>query len=298
MRRRLWLSGGTQESRQMVARLSALGTDTAVVPGALLITVTTEAARSLYPPEWTDQVWVGQLAPPQADDFVRDYQIGAILDLSHPFAAQISRQAIALAQHHQLPYLRYERAVIESPLKTWRDRRGRPGRVELAQFADLWQADYLSQERTLLTIGSRLLPQFASWQTECDLFVRILPSPPALAAALVAGFAPDRILALRPPLSPALEKALWQQRQITQVVTKASGTAGGEDHKPAIAAELGVRLIQIARPQVDYPQQTDRLDTALQFAIRYATQWCDDWRSPPLTRGLTPLRSTPSDGSA
>ncbi|MEM7648701.1 MAG: cobalt-precorrin-6A reductase [Cyanobacteria bacterium P01_A01_bin.70] len=281
MRRRLWLIGGTQESRQLVARLSAFDTAATIVPAALLITVTTEAARSLYPPEWTDQIWVGQVAAPQGDDFVRDYQIGAILDLSHPFAAQISRQAIALAQRHQLPYLRYERSVVKPPLTTWRDRRGRPGRVELAQFADLWQADYLSQERTLLTIGSRLLPQFAPWQTECDLFVRILPSPPALAAALAAGFAPDRILALRPPLSPALEKALWQQWHITQVVTKASGTAGGEDHKQAIAAELGVRLIQIARPQVPYPQQTDRLDTALQFAIRYATQWCDDWRSSP-----------------
>ncbi|MEL6400883.1 MAG: precorrin-6A reductase [Cyanobacteria bacterium J06607_6] len=281
MRRRLWLIGGTQESRQLVAQLSALGTDATLVPAALLITVTTEAARSLYPPEWTDQIWVGQVAVPQVDDFVRDYQIGAILDLSHPFAAQISRQAIALAQCHQLPYLRYERAVVQPPLNSWRDRRGRPGRVELAQFADLWQADYLSQERTLLTIGSRLLPQFAPWQTKSDLFARVLPSPPALAAALAAGFAPDRILALRPPLSPALEKALWQQWHITQVVTKASGAVGGEDHKQAIAAELGVRLIQIARPQVPYPQQTDRLDTALQFAIRYAIQRCDDGRSSP-----------------
>ena len=292
MRRRLWLIGGTQESRQLVARLPAFGTDATLVPAALLITVTTEAARSLYPPEWADQIWVGQVAAPQVDDFVRDYQIGAILDLSHPFAAQISCQAIALAQHHQLPYLRYERAAIERPLITWRDRRGRPGRVELTQIADLWQADYLSQERTLLTIGSRLLPHFAPWQTKSDLFVRILPSPPALAAALAAGFAPDRILALRPPLSPALEKALWQQWHITQVVTKASGTAGGEDHKQAIAAELGVRLLQIARPQVPYPQQTDRLDTALQFAIRYATQWCDDWRSAPSNSwlGTAPYR--------
>ena len=297
MRRRLWLIGGTQESRQLIARLSALDSDTTIVPAALLITVTTEAARSLYPPEWTDQVWVGQLTAPRANDFVSNYQIGAILDLSHPFAAQISQQAIDLAQCHQLPYLRYERAAVDPPIKTWRDRRGRPGRVELAQFTDLWQADYLSQERTLLTVGSRWLAHFAPWQTKSDLFVRILPSPPALSAALAAGFAPDRILALRPPLSLALEKALWQQWQITQVVTKASGAAGGEDHKQEIAAELAVRLIQIARPRVPYPQQTDRLDTALQFAIRYATQWCDDWRFSPLTRGLVPISSTPSDGS-
>ena len=50
-----------------------------------------------------------------------------------------------------------------------------------------------------------------------------------------------------------METALWQQWRISLVVTKASGTAGGEDIKRQVAAKLGIPLIVIARPQIAYP---------------------------------------------
>jgi precorrin-6A/cobalt-precorrin-6A reductase len=62
-----------------------------------------------------------------------------------------------------------------------------------------------------------------------------------------------------------LEKALWQQWDISLVVTKASGAAGGEAIKRQVAAELGIPLIVIARPVVEYPQQTSDLEAALEF---------------------------------
>lgn len=52
---------------------------------------------------------------------------------------------------------------------------------------------------------------------------------------------------------------------ISVVVTKASGTPGGQDVKRTVAAELGIDLIAIARPTVEYPQQTSDLSVALDF---------------------------------
>ncbi|NER82588.1 MAG: cobalt-precorrin-6A reductase, partial [Leptolyngbya sp. SIO1D8] len=69
-------------------------------------------------------------------------------------------------------------------------------------------------------------------------------------------------------ISPPLETALWQHWKITQVVTKASGQAGGEHHKQAIAAKLGVRLIRLARPAITYPACTDSLAAAVEFALQ------------------------------
>ncbi|MEO1300350.1 MAG: precorrin-6A/cobalt-precorrin-6A reductase [Cyanobacteria bacterium J06636_16] len=131
----------------------------------------------------------------------------------------------------------------------------------------MFSGGYLPRERTLLTLGYRWLADFASWQSQGTLFARILPSQTALAAALAAGFSSERIIALRPPISNSLERALWQQWHITQVVTKASGKAGGEDQKQAIAAELGIRLIRISRPVITYPAQTNCLETAVQFGL-------------------------------
>jgi precorrin-6A/cobalt-precorrin-6A reductase len=91
----------------------------------------------------------------------------------------------------------------------------------------------------------------------------------SLEAALAAGFTPERIIALRPPISADLETALWRQWEISMVVTKASGAPGGEDVKRKVAAELGVPLIIIDRPFIDYPQQTGDLSTAIAFCQQY-----------------------------
>lgn len=259
---RLWLIGGTAESRHIMAALQARPSMPPTV-----VTVTTESARQLYTPHPALTVWVGTLAPSQGRDFIATYTIGAILDASHPFAADISRLAIALAQDHALPYLRYERPAPSPPKAGWRDRHDRPGCVDLQAWGDLLQSQYLTAgDRTLFTTGTRQLQDLKPWQAQSPLFVRVLPQPDAIAAALAAGFAPQRIMALRPPISPALELALWQQWQITQVVTKASGAAGGEDHKRAIAAQLGVRLLVLPRPTIAYPHQTHALAEALDFA--------------------------------
>ncbi|RZM82699.1 cobalt-precorrin-6A reductase [Leptolyngbya iicbica] len=266
---RLWLIGGTQESRQLVQRL-VLQLPSGLSSGpACVITVTTEPARSLYPVSSQLQIQVGQLTPDEAEDFWRTHDIAAILDLSHPFATSISQLAIAFAQRYQLPYLRYERTLVDDPPSSWRDRQQRLGMVRVPHLQALLTSEYLSGDRTLLTLGYRQLAAFVPWQSQATLFARILPSPVALKTALDAGFTPERLIALRPPISAELETALWQHWQITQIVTKASGQPGGQDQKQILAARLGVRLLQIQRPAIAYPAQTDDLDTALQFALRY-----------------------------
>ncbi|MEM0979778.1 MAG: cobalt-precorrin-6A reductase [Cyanobacteria bacterium P01_H01_bin.58] len=269
---RLWVIGGTQESRQLVQALSPVPVPMNVISetGSLLVSVTTMAARQLYPTLPEANIWVGCLTPESGDTFIQKHEISAILDASHPFATTISQLAIALAQQYQLPYLRYERPIIEAPhVADWSDRAGRPGNLHLSQLAEVFTGQYLAQERTLLTLGYRFLEHFAPWQSVGILFARILPSEPALTAALAAGFTSDRIIALRPPITADLEKALWQQWGITQVVTKASGHAGGETQKQAIAAALGVRLLRIARPSITYPHQTHSLEIALQFGHQH-----------------------------
>jgi len=209
MTQRLWLIGGTQESRQLVQQLVAALVTRPQTP-QLLITVTTEAARSLYPQMAPDQIWVGRLTTDHADRFVTEHGITAILDLSHPFATAISQLAIAIAQSHHLPYLRYERPLDEAGTERWRDRRDRAGLIQVPQLHDLLTPAYLSSDRTLLTLGYRQLTEFAPWQSQATLFARILPSPVALNTALAQGFTPDRLIALRPPISLDLEMALWQ----------------------------------------------------------------------------------------
>ncbi len=262
---RIWLIGGTQESAQIAQAIAS-------TQHFCIISVTTEAARSLYPTAPNLQIWVGELAPPPIEMFLQEHSVVAILDASHPFAIAVSQLAIATAAAHNLPYLRFERPALSpqpsahSKLKTQNSKLKTP--TTLPNFETLLAGNHLVGHRVLLTIGYRFLPLFQPWHDRATLFARILPSPVALAAALAAGFTGDRLIALRPPVSFAVEQALWQQWQISLVVTKASGAPGGEDVKRQVAAALGVELVVIERPAIAYPQQTSDLARVMAFCDR------------------------------
>jgi precorrin-6A/cobalt-precorrin-6A reductase len=210
------------------------------------------------------RLWVGRLAISQIEMFLQEHNIVAVVDASHPYAVEISKSAIAACINFNIPYLRYERPCLEG------ERRGElPITIHLDSCETLVTGNYLAKQRVLLTVGYKFLPLFRDWQEKATLFARILPSLVSLEATVAAGFKPDRIVALRPPISVDLEKALWRQWNISMVVTKASGKPGGEDVKRKVADELGVKLIVIDRPFVDYPQQTGDLSTAIAFCQQH-----------------------------
>ncbi len=244
----IWLIGGTSDSAEIASEIASHHL-------RCIVTVTTPTAKTLYPSSDDLTVKIGPLEAEAMVSLCEREAIVAIVDASHPYAVNVSRQAIALSRQQAIPYLRYERPrlLATSPI------------IQLDSFNTLLQGDYLSGQRVLLTVGYKALPLFGAWQDRATLFARILPSVHSLEIASSAGFTSDRLIALRPPVSAVLEKALWQQWGITLVVTKASGKAGGEDVKQAVASQLGVSLLVVERPSVDYPQQTSDLADVIEF---------------------------------
>lgn len=248
---RLWLIGGTQESRHIAEAIASR-------QFPCTVTVTTEAARSLYQPSPWLRVSVGILSAKELDGFLQQQEIVAVVDASHPYAVEISRSAIAAATYRKIPYLRYERPNLKGESEENRV-------IEFASFAKLLQSNTLDGRRVLLTVGAKSLSLFSTYHDRATLFARILPTLSSLQIATEAGFSPQRLIALRPPISPELERALWQQWQISLVVTKASGRVGGEETKRAIAAQLRIPLIVMTRPPLTYPQQTSEVEEVLNF---------------------------------
>ncbi len=225
---------------------------------ACLVTVATITAKNLYPVNFP--IKIGRMNVTAMEKLCQQENIAVIVDASHPFATEVSQKAIAIAKQEQIPYLRYERLVVQSSVNS-----DRSSVIELSSFDELLTGNYLCGKRVLLTIGCQSLHLFKSWHQNSTLFARILPKPASLAMTIAAGFTTDKIIAIRPPLNKNLEQALWQQWRISLVVTKASGKAGGEDIKREVARELGIPLIALARPEMVYPQQTSCLEKTVSF---------------------------------
>ncbi len=253
MTKNLWLIGGTSDSVAIALALQDYQSQ-------MTITVATETARSLYTAEF--QVKVGCLDSSQMSVFCQENQIAAIVDASHPHAAEVSQNASSTAESLNIPYLRYERPLVEAA--SYNDRV-----TVLDSFATLIAGTYLSGERVLLTVGCKALPLFKFWHERTQLWARILPKPESLQMALAAGFTSDRLICLRPPISLELEAALWRQWQISLVITKASGKAGGEDTKIQVAKQLNIPLIIISRPKVCYRLQTSCINKVVAFVSQH-----------------------------
>lgn len=137
--------------------------------------------------------------------------------------------------------------------------------IYLDSFEKLVTGEYLVGERVLFTVGYKVLPLFRDWHERSTLFARVLPATTSIEAALAAGFTQDKLFAMRPPIPINLERELWRHWQISMVVTKASGAPGGEDIKRQLTAELGVSLVIIEPPIIEYPQVTSDLGEAVEF---------------------------------
>ncbi|WP_028534102.1 precorrin-3B C(17)-methyltransferase [Paludibacterium yongneupense] len=205
-----------------------------------------EAARRACPGA---TVIAGRLGVERRRELLRESGARAIVDATHPYAADMSRQLIQLAHELALPYMRYERpdAADAHPA---------------LHCATVQQAAALAMahgRRIFLATGSRDLESFlhADGAAAHEWFLRLAPDPQHLQRAVDLGLPRAHLCAMQGPFSQNSNETLWRDWGIDCVVTKQSGDAGGYRAKAAAAAALGIPLIVLDRPRLDYPQRVN-----------------------------------------
>ena len=173
-------------------------------------------------------------------------QARAIVDATHPFAAEISRQLIGLSHELNIPYFRYERPPA-------------PAGPDAVRCPDMPAAARKATElggRIFLATGVKDLSGFlqAEGAGGREWFARVTPDPASVERALSAGIPRAHLCAMQGPFSRAFNEALWRDWRIDCVVTKDSGDAGGFTAKAEAAAALGIPLITVERPRIAYPR--------------------------------------------
>ena len=177
--------------------------------------------------------------------------IGAVFshkaaDASHPYAVNVSENAMAAAKALGLPYLRYERSLSELDYDNIHIVHSYEAAAEMA--ASLGNTIFL-------TTGSRNLKKFAEAPAlqEKTIVARVLPTPDVIAQCIDLGIAPGQIVALQGPFSEALNRELFLRYHADVIVTKNSGDIGGTDTKLAAAKALHLPVVLIDRPKMEYP---------------------------------------------
>ncbi len=166
-------------------------------------------------------------------DYLRRERIEAVLDATHPFAAQMTRHAVVAAEITGIPLLRVDRpAWVVGPGDHW---------IEVGDMPAAARALGDVPRRVLLTIGQTELAPFclASWHR---YVIRSVDAPqPELVPAQA------EVLTARGPFDVAFETALLLGYSIEMLVTKNSG-GSATVAKLTAARALGLPVVMIRRP--------------------------------------------------
>lgn len=179
----------------------------------------------------------------------------AIVDATHPYASDMSRQLIALSHELGLPYLRYERPEVADNTPA----------IHCSSVEEAARCAIAQGRRIFLATGSKDLATFleAPQAREREWFVRLTPDAAHVRRAVELGIPQPHICAMQGPFSQDFNLALWQHWRIDCVVSKQSGDAGGYAAKAQAAAALGIPLLVIDRPAVDYPHVASDFDAII-----------------------------------
>lgn len=254
----IFLLAGTQDGRELCKTLLQAGY-------AVTASVTTQYGEQLLAegPQAGLTINDQPLDATAMAAYLRANRCTAVVDASHPYAVEASRNAIAACDALTLPYVRYERPLSELHYEGLTVAHScDEAAVQAAQFG----------ERVFITTGSHTLTHFTrspSLQRE-QLIVRVLPTAAVLQLCEQEGLTPRQIIAMQGPFSLAMNELQFKEYDAEVIVTKNSGAVGGTDAKIAAAAALGLPVVVVDRPRIAYPAEARSFAEVMAFIKKEA----------------------------
>jgi precorrin-6A/cobalt-precorrin-6A reductase len=226
--------GGTTEGRELANLLQQKGYD-------CLLSVAGELGEVMAAP-FPGEVHRGPLDRDGLKRLIREHNITAVIDATHPHAVLITEYAQDAAVETGTPYVRFERPPARLP--------EHPDLHQATEYPQAFEFLQRGQGGILFTIGIRGLHHFQSlWQGgRRPVWVKVYPELASIQTCLDLGLKSQAIFAFHGPGSLPLFTALLEETGAQWLVVKESGAIGGTELKVQAALELGRKVLVIARP--------------------------------------------------
>jgi len=243
---RVLLLGGTTEASQIGRELAAAG----------IAGVYSYAGRTATPVAQPLPTRVGGFGGVDGlAEYLRTERITHVIDATHPFASQISRNAVEACAKTSSPLIAYLREPwgrgARRRMAARRDRRGRSG-----SLAD-------QPARIFLAIGRQHLSPFAA-QPQHFYLLRLVDAPDTALPL------PDaEIVLARGPFTTEGDLALLRDHRITHVVARNAGGEGARAKLDA-ARTLGLPVIMIDRPSLPERRTVQSVDQIMHWLTQSA----------------------------
>ena len=184
--------------------------------------------------------------------FIAEQGVDLLLDATHPYAAQISQNAVTAARLAAIPCWALRRPAWQAgPQDDWR---------EVSDWRELIAA-LAPFHRPLFTLGREPLQHLDEIPAQQFWTLRALDSYPGNERCAVIG--------ARGPFLLEEERALFEQRRIDVLISKNSGS-GATEPKLQVARELKLPVLILKRPVLP---EVDRAFADVATLLSALTAW-------------------------
>jgi precorrin-6A/cobalt-precorrin-6A reductase len=179
-------------------------------------------------------------------DVIKKYDIKIFIDASHPYALEITKNAMESCECCGIKYVRYERPKVAEEFKENKNV------IMIEDYESL--RPYLEKiDGTILnTTGSRNIDKIISFNLKNRIIHRVLPSVKVLEEILNQGIKTEDIVAMKGPVGFELNCAFIKEYHAKAIIMKDSGVQGGTKEKIEAAINNNIPAFIIGRKEVQY----------------------------------------------
>jgi precorrin-6A/cobalt-precorrin-6A reductase len=229
--KKLLIFAGTTEGRELAGAAEKLGFD-------VTASVATEYGESFLAGEDGVHVHAGRMDPGQMTAFLKSCGFSLVVDATHPYAVEASKNIAAACE-----------AANVRKIRLLRRESGRSG-LYFDTLAEAAEAAGKQPGNILAATGSKeiglykMVPDFAA-----RVWARVLPTEDSIQKCLAAGLPRGHVLTGRGPFSVEENLRDLALCKASALVTKDGGAAGGFPEKAEAAKTAGAVLYVVRRPR-------------------------------------------------
>jgi len=233
--------GGTSEANRLAEAAARLGLDA----------IYSYAGRTESPLAQSLPTRIGGFGGADGlADYIRTERVTHVVDATHPFAAEMSRNAVAACAATGTALIALERAPwTKTPEDNW---------IDVKDVAAAASALPEQRTRIFLAIGRQHLAPFAA-KPQHAYTLRLVDAPEGALPLRDA-----RVIVSRGPFTLAGDLDLMRSRDIEWIVARNAGGTGAFA-KIEAARQLRLPVVMIARPVLPQRQSTESIDDVLAF---------------------------------
>ncbi|MCT4607381.1 MAG: cobalt-precorrin-6A reductase [Marinisporobacter sp.] len=229
---------GTKDGRELVKSFLDKGDH-------LVVTTATDYGGTLIEKNELCTIIPKKLNKKEMEELIIEKNIKVLIDATHPYAVEVSQNAMDACENTNILYFRYQRE--KANLDKYK---------ELVQYVSNYERAVERLKKIdgniLLTTGSKTLELFAKNLPKEKLFPRVLPVSTMIKKCESLGIKPSNIIAMQGPFSTEMNMEMIKKYQIDILVSKESGDIGGTIEKLESAKRMNIPVLLIERPKVAY----------------------------------------------